>query len=393
MMALLFVLFPRIGPLWGVPQDGISTTGLSNSMQHGLGGRGRAATTAIALRMRFDGAAPPPQAMYFRGPVLTRFDGIEWRRARRRSRAPRVPRPARTCACSGQPLRYEMTLEPLRLATLPLLEATTARRADRRLPAVAARDDLQWLADRPILERLRFEAEAYPRFRHGPPRRAGELQEQPASCRPASTRARSPGPRALRASRAMRAPTRAALAQRACCSTSAPAATATRWRRAPTAATRSTSSGSTASEGFCEHFAAAFVVVMRAIGVPARVVTGYQGADPQPVDGYYIVRQSSAHAWAEYWQHGVRLGPRRPDRRGRARPHRRSRALRAAAGLRRRRARQRQPGAARAAARGLGGAQQPLEPVGAQLLARPAARPAEEPRLRARRAGKTWRCC
>jgi hypothetical protein len=56
--------------------------------------------------------------------------------------------------------------------------------------------------------------------------------------------------------------------------------------------------------GFCEHFAASFVFVMRAMGVPARVVTGYQGTDPSPVDGYYIVRQSHAHAWAEYWQPG-----------------------------------------------------------------------------------------
>jgi hypothetical protein len=58
-------------------------------------------------------------------------------------------------------------------------------------------------------------------------------------------------------------------------------------------------------EGFCEHFAAAFVVVMRALDVPARVVTGYQGMEPLPVDGYYLVRQSSAHAWAEYWLAGT----------------------------------------------------------------------------------------
>ena len=58
-------------------------------------------------------------------------------------------------------------------------------------------------------------------------------------------------------------------------------------------------------EGFCEHFSAAFVVIMRALDVPARIVTGYQGADPLPVDGYYIVRQSHAHAWAEYWLEGA----------------------------------------------------------------------------------------
>jgi hypothetical protein len=57
--------------------------------------------------------------------------------------------------------------------------------------------------------------------------------------------------------------------------------------------------------GFCEHYAAAFVVAMRAMGVPARVVTGYQGADAIPVDGWLVVRNSYAHAWAEYWQAGV----------------------------------------------------------------------------------------
>ena len=78
--------------------------------------------------------------------------------------------------------------------------------------------------------------------------------------------------------------------------------------------------------GFCEHFAAAFVVVMRAAGFPARIVTGYQGSDTEPVDGYYIVRQSSAHAWAEYWQTGTGWIRADPDRRGGARPDRQQHA-------------------------------------------------------------------
>jgi hypothetical protein len=64
-------------------------------------------------------------------------------------------------------------------------------------------------------------------------------------------------------------------------------------------------------QGFCEHFAASFVVMMRAMGVPARVVTGYQGAEPRDADGWMVVRQSNAHAWAEYWQAGA--GWRRVD--------------------------------------------------------------------------------
>jgi len=64
--------------------------------------------------------------------------------------------------------------------------------------------------------------------------------------------------------------------------------------------------------GFCEHYATAFVVAMRALDVPARVVTGYQGADPEPQDGWWVVRQRHAHAWAEYWEAGtgwVRIDP------------------------------------------------------------------------------------
>ncbi len=65
-------------------------------------------------------------------------------------------------------------------------------------------------------------------------------------------------------------------------------------------------------QGFCEHFSAAFVVIMRALDVPARIVTGYQGADPVPQDGDVIVRNNHAHAWAEIWIEGrgwVRVDP------------------------------------------------------------------------------------
>jgi transglutaminase-like putative cysteine protease len=65
-------------------------------------------------------------------------------------------------------------------------------------------------------------------------------------------------------------------------------------------------------QGFCEHFSNAFAVAMRAAGVPARVVTGYQGGEVNPVDGWLIVRQYDAHAWTEVWLAGrgwVRIDP------------------------------------------------------------------------------------
>ncbi|HSG66643.1 MAG TPA: transglutaminase domain-containing protein, partial [Gammaproteobacteria bacterium] len=65
-------------------------------------------------------------------------------------------------------------------------------------------------------------------------------------------------------------------------------------------------------EGFCEHYASAFTVLMRAAGIPARVVTGYQGGELNPLGEYYIIYQSNAHAWSEVWLEGegwVRVDP------------------------------------------------------------------------------------
>ncbi len=320
-MALLFVLFPRIGPLWGVPQDGISKTGLSNTMKMGSVAE-VASDDSIAMRLRFEGAVPSPADMYFRGPVLTRFDGTEWRPL-----GPPVAIPTNVARLpdlktSGPPIRYQVTLEPLRLASLPLLEATTAVQPAEGY-RISPRDDLQWLADRPLYERARFDAVAQTRFVLGAPRRNGELQESlelPPGFNPRTIAwARDfyvqPGNRGASPN---------VLAQ----------AVLGRIRGGGYSYTLSPGGyGRDAidefwldrKEGFCEHFAAAFVVVMRAMNVPARVVTGYQGTDPVPTDGFYIVRQSSAHAWAEYWQPGtgwVRADPTgavAPDRIGRSR--------------------------------------------------------------------------
>lgn len=297
-MALLFVLFPRIGPLWGVPQDGASTTGLSSRMTMGSVAE-VALDDSIALRIKFDGPAPPPQAMYFRGPVLTRFDGAEWRPV-----APAFPTPGQVAGSlrpRGEAVRYEMTLEPMRLAMLPLLEAPMRAPTIEGLPVVI-QNDLQAITDRPVIERLRFRAAASTVFEHGPLQPSSTLRnalELPANF----------NPRTLAWANQLRAR-----------HTDADASTLAQVlldhiRSAGfsyTLAPGEYPGPDTIDQfwldrrvGFCEHFAAAFVVLMRALDVPARVVTGYQGADPLPVDGYYIVRQSSAHAWAEYWQPGV----------------------------------------------------------------------------------------
>ena len=84
--------------------------------------------------------------------------------------------------------------------------------------------------------------------------------------------------------------------------------------------------------GFCEHFASAFTMMVRAAGIPARVVTGYQGGEYNPIGGYFVVRQSDAHAWSEVWLEGAWLGARGSHRRSRTRTDRAGSRCRAVRG-------------------------------------------------------------
>jgi len=188
-----------------------------------------------------------------------------------------------------------------RSSTAPQIDGYTVR----------AVDDLQWAVERPVFERLRFRAEAHTRFHHGPARTDAALREQNLQL-PANF-----NPRTLAWAEALRSDPRYLMAD---ASTLANAVMLHIRRGEYTYTLAPGEYGTDAIDefwldrkaGFCEHFAAAFVVIMRAMDVPARVVTGFQGADLSPVDGYMVVRQSAAHAWAEYWQPGrgwVRADP------------------------------------------------------------------------------------
>jgi|CXWL01.1.fsa_nt_gi transglutaminase-like putative cysteine protease len=303
-MVVLFVLFPRIGPLWGLPEDAAGRTGLSGSMR--LGGLASIAEDdSVALRVRFFGPPPRPDQLYFRGPVLSTFDGREWTRL-----APSVPaaeRPRLELELRGEPLRYEMTVEPSRLPLLPLLEMTPERAdAAPQLEGwlLTLRPDAQWQLDRPVAERVRVQAGAWLEHRHGPRQYVPGLRDLLA-LPPAVN------PRTLAWARALRE--RPGLAQ----ADAGTLAAAVLQHIRSGEYSYSLEPGSYLSNdaidefwldrklGFCEHFASAFVVVMRALEVPARVVTGYQGTDAEPLDGYWTVRQRNAHAWAEIWQPGV----------------------------------------------------------------------------------------
>jgi hypothetical protein len=255
------------------------------------------------VRVRFLGRVPDPEQMYFRGPGLGHFDGREWTRGV--SGFAPSQRLRSDVQVFGAPVEYEITLEPSRLALLPLLEMTPDR-ADAA-PEIegyqaSLRNDAQWQLDRPASERLRTHVKAWTSYRHGPRNdqlALRDLVELPPGFNPRSLQwalSLRNRPENLQAE-----PRRLADLLLA------------HVRAQDYSYTLEPGSyGRNAIDefwfdrrlGFCEHFAAAFVVMMRAMDVPARIVTGYQGSDPVPVDGYYVVRQSHAHAWAEYWQPG-----------------------------------------------------------------------------------------
>jgi len=301
-MVLLYLLFPRIAPLWGIPAETVGRTGLSNQMAFGAMSE-IANDDSIALRLRFTGAVPPPQSRYLRGPVLEVFDGIHWT-------ARSGPRRGDEVQTLGTPWRYEITVEPLRIRVLPLLESSGAGLTMQAGPYTMQRGaEQQWISPLPITERLRFSAQAWPAQRAGADRSPGSLSADLAL-------PESLNPRTVGWARALRAEPRFAALDEGARPQALAAALMEHIRTSDFIYTLSPGRyGETTPHvidefwfdrrlGFCEHFAAAFVVVMRAAGVPARVVTGFQGFDAEPQDDWWIVRNSNAHAWAEYWAPG-----------------------------------------------------------------------------------------
>ncbi|MBV8380248.1 MAG: DUF3488 domain-containing transglutaminase family protein [Paucibacter sp.] len=305
LMVALFVLFPRIAPLWGVPAESLGHTGLSMELNFGQMSE-IANDDGIAMRLRFDGAPPPRSALYFRGPVLERFDGRTWLPARAADSI--VTRDA--VQVGGTPLHYVMTLEPLRIQVLPLLETAPGSSIDADGMALQRGPAAEWQAARPLTEHLRFAALAYPQRVIGAERSAASL---------AGDLALPPGsnPRLRAWAAQLRADPRIASLDPATLPVALAQAVLQHFASGGYLYTLSPGSyGDDTPDvidefwfdrrlGFCEHFASAFVFAMRAMGVPARIVTGFQGMDDKPEDGWWIVRNSNAHAWAEYWAPGL----------------------------------------------------------------------------------------
>ena len=292
-MLVLFLLFPRIsGPLWGLPTDAhAGKTGLSDSMSPGSIAE-LVQNPDIAFRVRFDGPLPPRQKLYWRGPVMEQFDGTTWQPYKGRYPAPQLE-------SLSPPIDYETTLEAHNQRWLLALDSP------RNLPAeIAQNGTLTAVSQNPINERQRFRLSASLDYRFNTSEDPVVLQRNLAL--PAGS---NPQARALagqwRASQSPEGVIDKALALFA--------AEFTYTLQPPLLGRHSVDDFLFQSKrGFCEHYAAAFVVLMRAAGIRARVVGGYQGGEFNPLDQYLVVRQSDAHAWTEVWLAGkgwVRVDP------------------------------------------------------------------------------------
>ncbi|HMH16508.1 MAG TPA: DUF3488 and transglutaminase-like domain-containing protein [Burkholderiales bacterium] len=287
-MLLLFFLFPRVqGPLWGVPQDAYTaSTGLSETMSPGSIS-GLSASDAIAFRVKFEGTPPSRAQLYWRGPVMSDFDGLTWRVG--------LPQLRRNIGVEpgGPQADYEVTLEPHNRNWMFALEMPT------RIPSTARlTTDYLVISLTPIRSRMRYQMSSTPQFKA-----SGGANPQDLAMALRLPRGFNPRSQALAREWRESLPDDSAIIRRAI---EFYRGSRFEYTLEPPLLGRNSVDEFLfdTKQGFCEHFASSFVFLMRAAGVPARVVTGYQGGDTNPVDGYMVIRQADAHAWAEVWLAG-----------------------------------------------------------------------------------------
>jgi protein-glutamine gamma-glutamyltransferase len=301
---VLFFLFPRIeNPLWKMPGNtSRGSSGLSDTMAPGSI-TDLAQSDELVFRVLFKGAAPNSNQLYWRGPTFGHYDGRSWSAVKYELAQP--PAPEFTRDANTKPVEYEVTLEPTQQNQLFVLEYPIAMPVipDR---SVQTQPDMLMLVSKPLSDRIRYSATSILGGKLG-------LNETPLSRQNWMSLPPGYNPKTLQMALDWRnsEPDEKKLIQKAL----------TLFKEQPFYYTlKPPAYGKDGVDeflfnkkrGFCEHYSQAFVVLMRALDIPARVVTGYSGGEFNPVDGFFSIRQKEAHAWAEVWlvdQGWVRIDP------------------------------------------------------------------------------------
>jgi transglutaminase-like putative cysteine protease len=305
--AVLFLLFPRLDhPLWRLPQSAdTATSGLSDTMAPGSIGQ-LILSDDLAFRADFAGPTPPLGQLYWRGIVLGRFDGKTWSpwSTRQRPAPGGVPDSASAAGGAAGMVDYHVTLEATHQRWLFALDRGVSIDAH---DGIGRSVDAEFLGAQPVEQRIRYHA------RSRLPNRAATDDAQALDPQTQQTALvlppGNPQTRALAAKWADLPPVDRVTAALKLFG-SAPFAYTL--EPEPLQGAQIDDFLFRTHRGFCEHYAGSFVFLMRAAGVPARVVVGYQGGEVNAVSGDVIVRQSDAHAWAEVWLQGrgwVRVDP------------------------------------------------------------------------------------
>lgn len=284
-MVVLFLMVPRLaGPLWGHGDPGTGVTGLSNVMAPGSIGK-LVLSDELAFRVRFEGPAPTADQLYWRGPVLWEHSAGVWREGEVQGLRP----PA--VAARGAATDYSVLLEASGSRWLPALDMPLRRaNADTyRGPAG------ELMALRRARGRRSYRVSSALNY---------QLQgELPAAAREAALQLApgdAPRLRAMVETWQSEGATGAEIVRRALALIREQPFRYT-LEPPPLSGDPVDSFFFDTRAGYCEHFAGAFAVLMRAAGIPARIVTGYLGAHQNPIAGHWLVYQADAHAWTELW--------------------------------------------------------------------------------------------
>jgi len=300
LMVVLFVLFPRIGPLWTVPlQSQTARTGISDSMSPGdVANLSRSAE--LAFRVTFKDEVPPNNKLYWRGLVLSKFDGTTWTQAR----TGYGPRPVQwnnnldapwnsLVERQGDPVSYSIILEPTNqrwIFALPTPVPLTA--------GIGLVRDFRLFSQKPVQTRLQYEVLSFLENRT-----ERELAEHWRDRTTQLPDGGNPITRQLARDMYDKSGSVEEFINRVLLMFTTDEFVYT--LKPPLLGEDTVDDFITRTKrGFCEHYASSFVFMMRAVKIPARVVVGYQGGEFNPIGNYLAVRQFDAHAWAEVWLEG-----------------------------------------------------------------------------------------
>ena len=295
---ILFLFFPRIpGPLWSLPDDGVTgSTGLSDTMFPGSVSE-LSDSNEIAFRVDFNNSPPAADKLYWRGPVLNQTDGFLWSQNISDKKI-KINQLEHYIKNPTQPVSYTITLEPHQKKWLFTLEMPSQVRGDS-IDGFYFNKDLQLLNQTNINQLTQYQVTSMTDFKL---KKINNNELMTATSYPSQETENTSNPRTL----ALGKQWRQTLNDNKKIIAKALNHYKTNdfyYTKRPDIMIDNPSDQFLFDQkrGFCEHYASSFVLLMRAAEIPARVVTGYQGIEKNEVGGYYIVRQSNAHAWAEVW--------------------------------------------------------------------------------------------